>query len=152
VDPIGGEWGKQAYWLRDSYVAIGRAVAPIVSCQGTDRLFSFVQEAGERGATYEAELCNVQVTYNDRDGMARGMVLELSPTEFVILGSGFSARFRQKGVDAPFHINRADWGCYEGETFRLLHPMRRERLEAEGLPVPLLEPGVARVLLKTSNN
>src|SRR5207248_2477506 len=44
VDPVGGEWGPQAYWLRDSYIAIGRAMQPIVEAQGTANLFTFVQE------------------------------------------------------------------------------------------------------------
>jgi hypothetical protein len=152
VDPVGHEWGKQAYWLRDSYVAISRAMAPIVACQGTGKLFCFVQEAGERGTACMAELCSLQIAYHDRDNMARGMVLELSPTEFVIIGSGFSVRFRHKDQDLAYPVKRSDWGRYEGETFRLLHPMRRERLEREGLAVAMLEPGVARVILDTPPN
>jgi hypothetical protein len=41
----------------------------------------------------------------------------------------------------------AEWGRYEGSRWVTLHPMRRERLESEGAPVTLLEPGVARVIL-----
>lgn len=147
VDPVGLEWGRQAFWLRDSYVAIGRAMGPICASQGTDRLFCFVQEPGERGTGLSATLCDLQISYHDREGAARGLVIELSSTEFLLVGVGFSARFRQKGVDQPYPVKRADWGRYEGDDFHLLHPMRRERHEREGIAVPLLEPGVARVLL-----
>ena len=147
VDPIGHEWARQAYWLRDSYVAIGRAMGPICACQGTEKLLCFVQEPGERGTAHSATLCNLQIAYHDRDGMARGLVLELSPTEFLLVGVGFSVRFRRKDADLPLPVRRADWGRYDGDEFRLLHPMRRERHEREGLPVPLLEPGVVRVIL-----
>jgi hypothetical protein len=57
VDRVGGEWGPQTYALRDSYLALGRAMAPIVEAQGTDRLSTFVQEAGEGSAG-----CDVLVT------------------------------------------------------------------------------------------
>lgn len=147
VDPVGHEWGGQAYWLRDSYVAIGRAMAPIVEAQGSQKLFTFVQEPGESRTAYAAELCHLQIAYHDRDNAARGMIIERSPTEFLILGLGFSVRFRQHGRDAAFPVKRADWGRYEGKAFKLLHPMRRERHEREGLAVTLLEPGVARVTL-----
>lgn len=151
VDPVGHEWGRQAYWLRDSYVAIGRAIAPIVEAQGTDKLFCFVQEPGERGTVYAGEFCTLQITFHDRENMSRGFVVERSPTEYLLIGTGFSVRFRQPGRDAAVPVQRADFGYFEGDTFKLLHPMRRERLEREGLPVPLLEPGVVRVVLNTSN-
>lgn len=150
VDPIGHEWGRQAYWLRDSYVAIGRAMGPIVEAQGTSSLFTFVQEPGESRTSYAAELCDLQVTYHDRENAARGMIIERGPAEFLLIGVGFSVRFRQHGRDAAFPVERADWGRFDGPEFRILHPMRRERLESEGLAVPLLEPGVVRVLLNTA--
>jgi len=37
---------------------------------------------------------------------------------------------------------------YNGDSWTMLHPMRRERLESEGARVPLLEPGVARIVLE----
>jgi len=151
VDPLGREWGRQAYWLRDSYVAIGRAISPIVEAQGTDKLFCFVQEPGERSAAYAGELCTLQIAFHDRETMSRGFIIERSPTEYLLIGTSFSVRFRQKGRDLAYPLKRADFGRYDGDEFKLLHPMRRERLEREGIPVPLLEPGVVRVVLDSSN-
>ncbi|HEY64087.1 MAG TPA: DUF5597 domain-containing protein [Caldilineae bacterium] len=148
VDPVGGEWGPQAYWLRDSYIAIGRAVEPIVEAQGTERLFTFVQEAAEQGTGWEASGCDVLISYHDQEGAARGMIIQQAPNEFLLIGVGFSARFRRPRPDGrPIPILSAEWGYFEGGRWVCLHPMRRERLESEGLPVTLLEPGVARVVL-----
>jgi hypothetical protein len=147
VDPLGHEWGPQAYALRDSYVAIGRAMGPLVAAQGTDKLFTFVQEPGETRTAFGGESCVLQISYHDPDGSARGFVIERSPSEYILIGVGFSVCFRQQGRDAAYPVLRADWGWYEGEEFKLLHPMRREQFESLGLAVPFLEPGVARVLL-----
>ncbi|MHC4788272.1 MAG: beta-galactosidase, partial [Planctomycetota bacterium] len=67
VDPLGAEWGPQATALRDSYAVIGRAVHPIVEAQGTDRLFTFVQEPGEAGAAWAREDCDVLISYANSD-------------------------------------------------------------------------------------
>jgi len=150
VDPVGGEWGPQAYWLRDSYVAIARAVEPIVEAQGTDRIFTCVQEAAEEGTGCAAEGCDVLVSYTDRDGAGRGLVIQRAPNEFLLIGVGFSARFRRPRPDGrPIPVASAEWGRFEGDGWKRLHPMRRERPESEGMPVLVREPGVARVVLSS---
>ncbi len=150
VDPIGHEWGRQAYWLRDSYVAIGRAISPIVMYQGTKSFFCFVQEPGEKGTSISGALTTLRIAYHDRDGMARGFIIETNPAEYLLIGSGFSVRFRKKGKDSAYPVKRADFGRFDGDEFHVLHQMRRERLEGEGLPVTLMEPGVIRVTLEIS--
>jgi Domain of unknown function (DUF5597) len=148
VDPIDGAWGPQAYWLRDSYLAISRAVAPIVAAQGKDRLFTFVQEPAEGAAWWAGDGCDVLISYHDREGAGRGMVIQQGPNEFVVLGLGFDVRFRRPRPDGrPRPIATAEWGKYGGDRWVLLHPMRRERPESAGLQVEFLEPGVARVIL-----
>lgn len=148
VDPIGGEWGPQAYALRDSYAAIGRAVEPIVEAQGTDGLFAFVQEPGESGTGWAAGGCDVLISYADRANAGRGMIIQRGPDEFLAIGVGFAARFRRRSPDGrPVPIRRAEWGYFEGDNWKLLHPMRRERSESLGAPITLREPGVARVTL-----
>jgi hypothetical protein len=148
VDPLGGEWGQQSYGLRDSYVAIGRAMLPIVDAQGTERLFTFVQETGEGNAGWAAQGCDVLVSYTDREGSGRGMVIQLTANEFLLVGAGFSASFRRprpSGEAAP--LVSAEFGYYVDDRWVVLHPIAREHLESHGLPVTLLEPGVVRVVL-----
>lgn len=148
VDPVGGEWGPQAHWLRDSYVAISRAMQPIVVAQGTQRIFTFVQEPSEAGTGWAASGCDLLIAYYDRDEIARGIIIQQAPDEFLLIGVGFSVRFCQPRPDGqPLPIVSAEWGRYNGDQWIALHPMRRERLESVGAPVTLLEPGVARVVL-----
>ncbi len=148
VDPVGGEWGPQAYALRDSYVAISRAIQPIVEAQGTERLFTFVQEPGETGTGWAAEGCDLLISYHDREGTARGMAIQQVANEFLLIGVGFSVRFRRPRPDGrPVPIISAEWGYFEGDRWVRLHPMRREHLESEGHPITLLEPGVVHVAL-----
>lgn len=148
VDPIGGEWGPQAYWLRDSYVAIGRAIKPIVEAQGTERLFTFVQEAGEYFAGWKADGCDILISYLDRDGAGRGMIIQQTANEFLVVGVGFGVYFRRPRPDGrPVPVRSAEWGYYDADHWVVRHPMRREQLESVGRPLQLLEPGVALVVL-----
>jgi hypothetical protein len=75
------------------------------------------------------------------------MVIQRAENEFLPVGVGFSVRFRQPGADRARAVLAAEWGRYEGDRWIMLHPMRREVLESAGLPVALLEPGVARITL-----
>lgn len=148
VDPVGGEWGPQASALRDSYQAIARAIAPIVAAQGTNRLFTAVQEAAEDRTGWAATGCDVLIAYHRRDGAGRGLVIQVAPDEFLLIGLGFDVRFRRPRPDGrPRPIVVAEWGRFEGDRWVALHPIRREHLESVGAPVKLLEPGVARVVL-----
>lgn len=148
VDIIGGEWGPQAYWLRDSYYAISCAVQPIVEAQGTDRLFTFVQEGEEKGTNWSVNGCDLIISYNDKRGAARGMAIHQGHNEILLIGLGFSVRFRKSGApDEPIHLASAEWGRYEEGRWILVHPMRREAHESKGRPITLYEPGVARLML-----
>lgn len=148
VDPIGGEWGPQAVWLRDSYVAISRAIGPIVEAQGTDRLFTLVQEPGETATAWSADGVDLLVSYHQPEGRGRGFLIQRGPDEFLIIGVDFDVRFRHPRPDgSPRHVIRSDYGRFDGEEWITLHPMRRERHEREGHHVEALEPGVVRVLL-----
>ena len=148
VDPVGGEWGPQATSLRDSYHAIGRAIEPIAAAQGSDRIFTFVQEAGESGIGWAATGCDLIVSYHDPEQAARGLLIQRAGGQFLLIGVGFSVRFRRPSPDGrPVSVVAADWGRYDGDRWITLHPMRREHLESEGQPVSLYQPGVARVVL-----
>lgn len=148
VDPIGGEWGPQAFRLRDSYVAIGRAIEPIVDAQGTDRLFVCVQEDGETQTGWAANGCDVLIAYEDRDGAGRGLIIQRAAHEFLLIGVGLAVRFRRPRPDGgPIPIIQAEWGWFDGDRWTARHPIRREQPESRGAPVVLREPGVARVLL-----
>lgn len=148
VDPIGEEWGPQAYSLRDSYVPIGRAMIPIAEAQRTKRLFTFVQESMEGGTGWSAEGCDILISYHHRDHAARGMIIQQSASEFLLIGVGFSVFFRQPGAGhLAVPVRSADWGRFEGRHWVTIHPMRREHLESTGGPVPLHEPSVTRIIL-----
>lgn len=148
VDVVGGEWGPQAYWLRDSYHALGQAMLPIANAQGTNRLFTVVQEAAESGTAWAADGCDVVIEYHDREDAARGMIIQQQRDEFLLIGTGFSVRFRHPRPDGrPRHVKDAELGEFDRDCWRGHRPIRRERPESAGSPVPLLEPGVVRVRL-----
>lgn len=112
------------------------------------RYGAFVQEPGEGGMGWAAAGCDLLVSYHDRDGAAHGMLIQQAPDEFLLVGVGFSVRFRRPRPDGrPVPVISAEWGRYEGDRWVALHPIRRERPESAGAPVTLLEPGVARVVL-----
>ena len=76
------------------------------------------------------------------------MTIHQGRNEILLIGLGFSIRFRQPGVpDQPVPVYSAGWGRYEGDRWILPHPMRREAHESKGNPITLYEPGVARVIL-----
>ena len=148
VDGASYEWGQQAYWLQDSYLAIGRAMEQIVEAQGSDRLFTFVQEPGDSGVSWAARGCDVHITYAHRDNAGRGMIIQSSDSEFLALGVGFKVSFRRPRPDnSAIPIVSAEWGRYDQDQWVLIHHMRRERPESIGWPLNFLEPGVARVVL-----
>jgi hypothetical protein len=148
VDPIGREWGPQAYWLRDSYVAIARAIEPIVAAQGTKRLFTCVQEPAEHKTGWAAQGCDLLISYHQTEGAGRGLLIQQAPNEFLLVGVGFSVQFRRpRPSGEALAVVSAEWGRYEGEHWITLHPVRRERDEALGAPIPLVEPGAVRVIL-----
>jgi hypothetical protein len=141
VDPAGGEWGPQAYALRDSYVAIGAAMGPVVETQGTDRLFAFVQEPGESVAGWKADSVDVLVTYRDRAEAGRGMVIRQAAGEFLALGVGFELSFRRPAPDgSEIRVRSVEHGRYEGQRWVALHPTPQGRTH-------FLEPSVVRIQL-----
>lgn len=148
VDSIGGEWGPQAYALRDSYVALGRALLPISEAQGTERLFTCVQEAEERQTGWVRPECDVIVTYNYSHGAGRGLIIQRAPNEFLVIGVDIKVEFRRsRPSGVPITIERVESGRFVGERWEVLHPVMMERPRTTLL---LAEPAVERVWLKTS--
>jgi hypothetical protein len=144
VDVIGGEWGPHAPWLRDSYIAIGRAMSPIVDAQGTDRIFTFVQEAAEASAGWHANGVDVVVQYTDPNQAGRGLIIQQGPAEFLAVGVGFTLSFHHPSPDGrPIRVRSMDWGYYEGDAWHLLHPV-------QGARTWFFEPGVGRILLESA--
>jgi hypothetical protein len=151
LDVATGVFRPHALRLSDSYLAIARAMAPIIEAQGTDRLFTFVQEDGERRSGFCAEGCDVLLDYHDPERKARGFVIQESPDTFLLIGVGFSASFREPRPSvAARHISHAEWGYFDDNRFVTLHRIRREHPELEGRPLQMPEPGVARVVLRTA--
>jgi len=148
VHQLDQRWSDQAYDLRDSYVAIRDAMAPIARAQNTDNLKFFVQEAEEKELRVTFGKVTVQALCRHPAGMARGMAVRLSENEFLVLGSGIHARFLDaNGQGIP--LARVDRGRYEGDNWRTLLPVRRER-EDRSIPFRIAEPQVIRVSLDVS--
>jgi hypothetical protein len=150
VAPVGGEWSPVAHMLRDSYVPIGRAVEAIVDAQGTDRIFTFVQESEDAGplAWEVSDRLTVTVRFRDRGHKGRGMAIRLADDEILVLGVGFVAAFRHPGAEhQPVPVRLVEWGLYDRDRWVCRHPIRRERLRRLGQAVAFLEPGAARVWL-----
>jgi hypothetical protein len=134
-------WGPQAGPLRDSYLAIGRATLPMVEAQGTPRLYTFVQEAGESGTVWCAEGVEVLMSYAEPNGAGRGMAIQLDGRTFLLLGVSFTATFqRPYPSEERVPVQSVVMGAYEGERWIAHYPV-------EGHRAYLLEPGVARVTL-----
>ena len=78
----------------------------------------------------------------------RGMIIQQQRDEFLLIGTGFSVRFRRPGPDGrPRCVKDAELGQFDGDCWRAHHPIRRERPESAGSSISLLEPGVVRVRL-----
>lgn len=134
-------WGPQAFALRDSYLAIGRAMQPIIKAQGTERLFTFVQEPGETGVCWQADGCEVRLTYTEANGAARGMAIQLEDKVFILLGMGFTVNFQRPYPDPDtIRLESVVMGEYRGDDWVPHYPV-------EGRRACFLEPGVARVTL-----
>jgi len=133
-------------WLAESYLAISRAIVPIVSAQGSERMFVVVQEDGELRAGWCAPTCDIVVEYHEPGGRARGLLIQESLDTYLLVGLGFSAFFRRRRPDGrPVLLRSAEWGYFEGEEWKCLHSIRRERAASAGLPIRMIEPGVARI-------
>ncbi len=145
VHQLDGRWSEEAYDLRDSYVPIRDAMVPAALAQNTARLKHFVEEQGAKGARLEFGDISVQVTFRHRKGMARGMAIRTGETEFVVLGTGFEARFlTPDGRGIP--LASVERGRFEGDRWRALLPIRREG-EDRSRPFRVIEPQVVRVTL-----
>ena len=148
VHQLDQRWSEEAYDLRDSYVPIRDAMVPIARAQNTDRLKFFVQEADTKRARLSFEDVVFQAVFSHRKGMARGMVVQLSKTEFVVLGTGFNARFlTPDGQGIP--LARVERGRFNGDAWRPALPVRREQ-EDRSVPFRVLEPQVINVVLDQS--
>jgi hypothetical protein len=78
------------------------------------------------------------------------MIIQRSANEFLAIGIGFTFRFARPRPDTrAVPIVAAEWGYYDADHWQLLHPIRRQKLESEGVPVFVEEAGVTRVLLAT---
>jgi hypothetical protein len=148
VDPVDRRWAEHAYALRDSYLAISHALQPVAEAQGTDRLFTFVQEPGETGTSWRAGDCDLLVAYDHPEEAARGMIVRRDRHEFILLGAGFAVRFRRPEDGRPIPVRLAEAGRFAGTEWIAWHPVRREQPEERGLPVPVRRAGVVRVVLE----
>jgi len=141
VDRYDLAWGPQAAPLRDSYLAIGRAMQPIIAAQGTERLLTFVQEPGESGVVWQARGLEVLITYSDPDGAGRGMAIQLDEVSLILLGVGFTATFQSPYPSGEsLAVQAVEMGEFVGDRWV-------PHYRVEGKRASFLEPGVACVTL-----
>jgi hypothetical protein len=144
VDQLDQTWSEQAYDLRDSYVPIRDAMVPLAMAQSTDRLRFFVQEKEETECRAVFNDVAFHAAYRHRKGLARGIVIRRGPSEFLVAGVGFEARFLTGEVGIP--LRRVERGRFERERWLPLLPHRRESEDASA-PFRMIEPQVVRVVL-----
>jgi hypothetical protein len=149
VHQLDQRWSEEAYDLRDSYVPIRDAMEPVARAQNTGRLKFFVQEEDGKEAHLTFESVVFHAVFHHRKGMARGMVVQLSRTEFIVLGTGFNVRFlTPEGQGIP--LARVERGRFEGDSWRPILPIRREQ-EDRSAPFRVIEPQVVDVILDQSD-
>jgi hypothetical protein len=145
VHQLDQRWSEEAYDLRDSYVPLRDALVPVAQAQVSDRLKFFVQEGEEKEARLSFAGVTIQATYRHKKNMARGMAIRLGPTEFVVLGTGFSARFLSPNGEG-LALASVERGRFDGDTWRAMLPIRRES-EDRSTAFRVIEPQVIRVVL-----
>jgi hypothetical protein len=112
------KWSPRALALRDSYVAIGRALKQVASAVGTPQLRTFVQEEGDRGTSFELGGLDWKVAYPHIDGAGRGFVIERGGGEFLIVGVDFTIQPVRPAPDAtPLIVDDVERGHFEGEAW-----------------------------------
>jgi hypothetical protein len=145
VHPVDGRWSDEARRLRDSYSVIGDAMVPIAEAQGTERLRTFVQEEGEKGALLDLGDILIEVAYYHRDGAARGMAVRAAAAEIVVLGMGVTVGFCDR-AGRRVAIASVERGRFRGRAFEPAIPVRREGTDPTA-PLRIIEAGVFRVRL-----
>jgi hypothetical protein len=146
VHPIDGRWSEEAYSLRDSYKVLGDAMIPIAEAQGTDRLRAFVQEAGETGTLLDFGDILAEVSYQHRDGAARGMIVRTAADELVVAGLGVTVGFCDP-AGRGLAIGALELGRFEGREWKRVLPARREGIDPSA-PFRIVEAGVFRVTIR----
>jgi hypothetical protein len=91
----------------------------------------------------------VIIVYHNHEGAGRGMVIQRSSKEFILVGVGFDVKFRHSRPSGdPAALVEANWGYFDNNSWVTLHPIAREHLESQGMPIKLIEPGVVQVILE----
>ncbi len=120
-------WSPAAYALRDSYVAIGRALRPLARAIGTDALVTFVQEDGDAGYAFALGGVDFRVTYEDPRHAGRGMVLHEAPGRFLVVGTGFTVQlFTPAPAASPASLYGLERGQFVGDDWQPTATVTRE--------------------------
>ena len=149
VSPVDGTRGPHASGLRDSYLAIAQAMPAVTAAQGTNDLFTFVQEPGESwGTSCRTGDFDLSITYTHPEKAARGMIICLHHNEFLALGVGFRVIVKTKAPNSKqVQIANVEKGRYENQKWKPIHPIVREvAIHEPG--VNLRYPGVVKLTIK----
>jgi len=149
VHQLDQRWSDEAYDLRDSYVPLRDAMVPLAMAQNTGNTRFFVAEQDEKEFRVMFEDLTFQAICHHRRGLARGIVIRRSRTEFLVLGVGFDARFLSlSGEGLP--LRSVDRGRFEGNVWHTVLPHRRESQDFSAA-FRVIEPQVVRVVLGLSS-
>jgi hypothetical protein len=122
--PFGIESVEPNHPLVASYEILRQLMPLIVERHGSDRMAGILQQdAKEEGTTIDLPGYRASVRYNrnvkDPAEMSYGLILQLSPDEFLVAGNGFSVNFSPRGA-GPRHAGILQvWeGRYERGQWR----------------------------------
>ncbi|MHC4788718.1 MAG: DUF5597 domain-containing protein, partial [Planctomycetota bacterium] len=141
-------WSDRTLALRDSYVAIGRALRQVASAAGTPELAYWVQEPGDRGGTsFHLGGADWRVRYPVHDGTARGMVIERGQGEFVVLGVCSTVHPVTPAPEGrPLKVLSVERGEFRGDQW-VRHARLTREIPLGERPLKLEEGTVLRVRL-----
>jgi hypothetical protein len=141
-------WSKAAYDLRDSYVAIARALRPLARAQGIDCLATFVQEEGEIGTAFGLGGVDFRVRYEHPEGLGRGCVIvEEDGRHFLVIGSGFRIRpYTPAPESRSLPLRQLDRGHFLGDRWVATATVTQETARGDAV-IPVVEGSVHRFAL-----
>jgi hypothetical protein len=141
-------WSMAAHALRDSYVALGRALRPLARAQGTDRLATFVQEDGDAGTAFTLGGVDFRVTYQHPERAGRGcVVLEEDDRHFLAIGTGYQLRPFSPAPEArSLPLQALERGYFAGDRWVATATVTQETARADAV-IPVVEGSVHRFAL-----
>ena len=142
-------WSAAAHALRDSYVALGRALRPLARAQGTSRIATFVQEDGDAGASFELSGVDFRISYQHPQRAGRGcLIAEDDGRHFLVVGTGFHLRpYSQAPEGRSLLFDDIERGSHAGDHWVPTGRVTQETARGDAV-LPVVEGSVHRFRLR----